>query len=109
MSTFSLLDRDIVLDEQAFVDAVQDFAAVGADLERLENQVRGLLQMLRPGFDTPAGERFFSSCERNLLEPLNEQRRVMGHISENLQTAKEAYSSVFTEYESLQSAIRHGV
>lgn len=101
-----VLGEDIVLEEAAFDKAIEEFAALGVELQKLRTKVREMLDILKTGFDTPAGRKFLASCEANLDQPLDAQRIVLKHISEVLQEAKTMYSSVFQEYEVLQAEIR---
>ncbi len=102
MSNFN---ENIVLDEEAFETAKTDFEALGGQLQNLRNDIEAMLNTLKAGFDTPAGVKFINSCESNLFAPLDAQKLVIDHISGSLADSKNAYESVFREYESLQSAI----
>ena len=98
--------NDIVLDEAAFNKAISEFASLANELQALRRDIENMLATLKTGFDTPAGRKFVKSCESNLLEPLDRQKLVLDHISETLKEAKGEYSSVFTEYETLNSTIK---
>ena len=100
-----MFNSDIVLDEAAFDKAVADFAALSQQLEQLRTEVADMVSSLKAGFDTPAGNKFISACEANLFQPLDAQKLVLEHISETLSQSKQAYQSVFREYEALQTAI----
>ena len=97
--------EDIVLDEAAFNTAISDFAALGEQLQQLRTDIEEMLNILKTGFDTPAGAKFISSCEKNLFQPLDAQKIVLDHISKSLSESKRAYESVFREYEALQATI----
>ena len=97
--------EDIVLDETAFNTAISDFAALGNQLQQLRADIEEMLNILKTGFDTPAGAKFLASCEKNLFRPLDDQKLVLDHISNSLTESKQAYESVFREYEALQAAI----
>ena len=97
--------EDIVLDEAAFHTAISDFADLSVQLQQLRTDIEDMLNILKTGFDTPAGRKFLNSCEKNLFEPLDAQKLVLDHISTTLSESKQAYESVFREYEALQSAI----
>lgn len=97
---------DILLDDAAFNKAISDFSDLAVQLQSLRDDVENLLEVLKSGFDTPAGRKFVNSCENNLLEPLDRQKLVIDHISSTLNDVKGEYSTVFTEYESLNSTIR---
>lgn len=103
MGVFS---EDIVLDEAAFDAASADFAALNVRLQNLRTELEEMLNTLKTGFDTPAGAQFLSSCAAHLFEPLDAQSIVLEHISTTLAQCREAYQSVFQEYETLQSAIK---
>lgn len=97
--------EDIVLDEEAFTTAISDFAALGERLQKLRTDIEDMLNILKAGFDTPAGAKFISSCEKNLFQPLDAQKLVLEHISGSLSESRQAYESVFREYEALQAVI----
>ncbi len=100
-----IFGEDIVLEEEAFDEAIKEFAALSLKLQALRVQIQEMLDILKAGFDTPAGRKFLASCEENLYQPLDAQKIVLDHISTTLQDSKKAYSSVFREYEELQTAI----
>ncbi len=95
----------ILLDESAFSKAIQDFVSLKSDISALKADVEAALTALHNGFDTPAGEVFMNSCRNNLLEPIDREEKVITHISETLQQAKDKYTSVFTDYEHLTQTI----
>lgn len=99
--------QDIVLDEEAFDKAIEDFAALGNQLAQLRSEIEDMLDGLKSGFDTPAGVKFINSCECNLFGPLDAQKLVLDHISSTLMESKQEYSSVFAEYENLKAAINN--
>ena len=98
--------NDIILDDAAFDKAIADFANLAVQLQSLRDDVESLLGELKIGFDTPAGRKFIKSCENNLLLPLDRQKLVIDHISSTLSEVKGSYSTVFTEYENLNTAIQ---
>ncbi len=100
-----VLSEDIVLDEAAFDQAIREFSELAGQLSDLRSEIEQMLTTLRAGFDTPAGRKFISSCEKNLFEPLDAQKLVLDHISETLAASRQAYESVFREYEALQAQI----
>ena len=105
--SFSAFPKDIVLDDNAFSTAANEFADLSSKLQALRNEVEEMINTLKVGFDTPAGRQFISSCEANLYEPLDAQKLVLDHISETLRNSMEAYESVFREYDSLQSYVQN--
>ncbi len=104
--SFSPFNQDIVLDDQAFATAAADFEALSGRLEQLRRDVEEMINTLKTGYDTPAGRKFIASCERNLFAPLDDQKLVLDHISATLRDSRQAYDSVFREYNSLQSHIQ---
>ena len=102
MSVFS---ENIVIDEAAFDTAIKDFAVLGTQLRQLRTDIEEMLNVLKSGFNTPAGVKFINSCETNLFQPLDAQKLVIDQISSTLAESKQAYESVFREYEALQNAI----
>lgn len=98
--------EDIVLDEEAFETAIRDFEALGDKLRQLREDIEDMLNLLKTGFNTPAGRKLLQSCEKNLFEPMDAQEIVLKHIAETLAQSKQAYQPVFQEYEALQEIIR---
>jgi len=96
---------DILLDESAFQTAASDFSALSTRLQNLRATIENMLNTLEEGFDTPAGTKFINSCKNNLLAPLNDQKLVITHISENLAIARQSYASVFSEYQQVTTSI----
>ena len=105
MTVGSILKKEIVLDEEAFQKAMNEFATLGTQIQELKTEVTDMLQMVKEGFDTPAGAKFISSCETALLKPMEDQRLVITHISDTLSTARNQYESVFEEYTRLNQSI----
>lgn len=105
MAAGVIFAQDIVLDEEAFNTAVTEFAELSGKLQKLRNDIEDMLNTLKDGFDTPAGRKFLNACESNLFMPLDDQKLVLDHISSTLASSRQAYQSVFREYESLQAAI----
>lgn len=100
------LGEDIVLDDEAFKSAISDFAALGEQLQKLRTDIEDMVNILKAGFNTPAGAKLIGSCEKNLFQPLDAQKLVLKHISESLSESNQAYASVFQEYEALQATIK---
>ncbi len=100
-----LFDKDITIDEEAFSKASADLVKLSGDIKNLSNKINNLLETLSKGFETPCGAKFYNSCEANLLRPLNDQKLVLNHISQVLNTSKSKYQSVFDEYRNLNSSI----
>ena len=98
--------NDVVLDDAAFEKAIADFSDLAVQLQSLRDDIVDLLDVLKKGFDTPAGRKFIRSCEDNLLQPLDKQKLVIDHISATLNDVKTAYATVFTEYGTLNTTIQ---
>lgn len=101
----ALFNEDIVLDEEAFQRAAEEFAALSEQLQQLDNEIEEMLQTLQKGFDTPAGRKFVQSCRTNLQRPMEDQKNVLIHISQTLADVREKYKVVFEEYSALNSAV----
>ena len=99
-----MLIKDMYLNEDACQAAADDYVKLTEDMRNLRQRINALLDGLREGFDTPAGKAFFESCGMNLLQPLDDQLRVLQHVSDNLRDSKQKYQSVFDEYKSLKNA-----
>lgn len=102
----TIIGEDIVLDEEAFKRAADGFESLSEDLQALRRDIEETLTELKKGFDTPAGAKFIQSCKQNLFQPMDDQKLVLDHIAKTLEMSRQAYSSVFREYEALQSEIR---
>ena len=102
-----MFTKDIVLDEEAFKTAADKLQILSGDMQKLKTRIETLLAELRIGFDTPAGEKFFALCGTNLIKPLDDQAHVIEHVAQNLQDAQNSYSSVFVEYQILNTAINN--
>ena len=102
----SLLSSSIVIDEEAFDKASNQLSELAQDIQNLRNEIENLLNELQHGFDTPAGHKFITSCKGNLLDPMDKQKIVVDHISENLKKARATYSSVFEGYRQLNNTIK---
>ncbi len=101
-----LFGTDIVLDEDKFKKASDDFAALSVRLQTLSDDIEDMLSTLQTGFNTPAGRKFVSACRKNLRQPISDQKKVLEHISTTLLEVREMYSSVFKEYDNLNTAIK---
>jgi len=102
----ALFSDDIILDEEAFKKASDDFSALSIRLQKLDEEIEDMLLDLQKGFDTPAGRKFVNACRNNLRQPMNDQKVVLEHISQTLLEVREMYAKVFSEYESLNAAIK---
>ena len=96
---------DILIDEDAFIKASKDLAALSGRIDTLRNEIAAMLDTLKKGFDTPAGRKFYNSCNAVLLKPLDDQKLVLDHISQVLLTSKTQYQSVFDAYNDLNNSI----
>ena len=104
-SVDGIFTKTIVLDQDKFQKASNDFATLSRQMEQLQQDISSMLSELSKGFDTPAGRRFMNSCQKNLLDQLKDQADVIRHVSDNLKTARSEYESVFTEFGALNSTI----
>ena len=94
---------DIVLNDNAFEKAVNDFDELKNRMERLIKSMDTMLEDLSAGFKSTAGDKFISSCRNNLYKPLKDQKAIIEHILQTLRDVKKEYSSVFAEYNELKS------
>ena len=101
------LDKNFVIDEEAFERASERLLELSQDITALRNKVNQLLEDLKAGFDTPAGKKFFRSCGNTLIAPMDDQSRIIQHVAENLRIARAEYQSVFEEYRALNNAINN--
>lgn len=100
-----MFGQDIIIDEEAFMQASTDLEALNGRLAALRADIENMLTQLEKGFDTPAGAKFNNSCRNILIKPLEDQKLVLDHVSDNLKTAKTQYQSVFDAYRDLNNSI----
>lgn len=106
MNIISMVLRDdIILDEEAFAQASEDFAQLVLRLEKLNDDIERMLTLLQEGFDTPAGRKFVSVCRSSLEKPINDQGEVLRHVSQTLTEVRKSYSWVFKEYGELNDRL----
>lgn len=101
-----VFNKDILLDNEAFIVAAGRLDELSKNMQELRKEISNLLEELKVGFDTPAGKKIYNSCRNNLLQPMDDQVRVISHVSENLLNAKNSYQSVFNEFEALNNIIK---
>jgi len=99
--------KTVVLDSVRFEEASRKLEALSEEMASLKERIQTLLDELKAGFATPAGDKFFAACGSNLIQPLDDQARVIAHISQNLSTAREMYQSVFKEHQTLENLIKN--
>lgn len=102
-----ILGKDIVLDQEAFQRASQEFDVLSQDLQTLRSDIEKMLTEIAKGFDSPAGKKFIQSCKDHLLQPLDDQKIVLDHVVANLQMCKNEYQTVFDGYRELNAAIQN--
>lgn len=105
LSDMFQFETSMVIEEEAFNTAANEFDELSGKIDSLIKDINEMLNDLKTGFDTPAGHKFINSCESTLLEPLDQQKIVITHISENLKTARTMYQSVFDEYREVVQAM----
>jgi len=99
------LRHNILLDQDAFNRASDDFDQLSRDLEALRNRLNDMLNTLSTGFNTPAGHLFRQSCENNLMRPMNDQRLAINQIARILRDSRNDYQTVFNAYNTLNNSI----
>lgn len=98
-------NRTITLDNGEFDIASSELRELSIGMNDLKITIEEMLESLAHGFNTPAGKIFINSCRNNLLEPLSDQALVLGHIADNLDSAKGNYQEVFAAYQRINNAI----
>jgi uncharacterized protein YukE len=101
----AMFGKDILIDEEAFIKASDDLAALSERLQKLHGDVDAMLKTLEKGWDTPAGKKFKNSCDAILIQPLKDQKAVLDHVAAVLKTSKTQYQSVFEAYRNLNNTI----
>lgn len=100
-----MFDQDIIIDQEKFNTAIEDYAALSVRLQKLTTTVNNMLSELESGFNTPAGATFLNACSAHLLTPLEQQQEILKHISDTLMEVRTVYQPVFTKYQELTDAI----
>ena len=101
----ALFNKDVILDQAAFAAAAKQFEELSLRLQKLDEEIEDMLEILQSGFDTPAGRTFVESCRENLNQPMKDQKVVLEHISQTLADVMQIYSGVFTKYEELNRTV----
>lgn len=99
------LNRDIIIDEEAFDRAATAFQELIDDIKALETNINDMLLQLSVGFNTPAGRKFMNAFRLYVIGPVVQQEIVIEQVCENLKIAKNGYQSVFDEYRQLLTDI----
>ena len=100
-----LLRDDIILDQEAFRQAADEFAQLKIKLAALNEDIERMNELLGEGFNTPAGRKFINLCRKRLQQPIEDQQKVLDHISDTLEEVRGKYAPVFDEYEALNARL----
>jgi len=99
------LNLDVILDEEAFETASNEFSKLLEDMNSLRSDIDTMLSELETGFNTTAGRKFISSCKDNLITPMEQQAATLEFAATALKKAKQEYEPIFDEYKTLNSDI----
>lgn len=99
------LNLDVILDEEAFTQASQEFEKLLGDMRSLRSDIDAMLNELQEGFNTDAGRKFIASCKDNLITPMEQQAATLEFAANALKKARQEYEPVFEDYKSLNTAI----
>ena len=99
------VNKDIVLDKEAFDKARSDFENLADRVNSLHKDITAALAELAEGFQTRAGDRFMAACRENLLKQMEKQAQVVKHLADTLNSVNSSYASVFSEYEQLNTTL----
>lgn len=99
------INKDILLDDDAFESVKKCFEQLSKDIDKLKKDVESELSVLKTGFQTPGGQKFITSFENRLIKPMENQALIIKHVSENLDKAKKKYKTVFIEYKQLNKIL----
>ena len=100
------LGKDIVLDQEAFERSARELDDLTSRIEKLKNNISEMLGNIQRGLDTPAGRKLVESCQNKLMGPLENQKLVIGNVSQTLGICRSKYESVFTGYTELNNTIK---
>ena len=96
--------NDLVLDDEAFLQASKELAAKCEELGRLHTNLVCTFEQLRTDWDTDAGKIFFQRFDDDLLKNLDKYTLVFEHMSKNLSTALQKYEEVFRAADTVADA-----
>lgn len=101
------LQQDILLDDTAFASASADMKDLAARTEQLKEKMEKMYDDLSSALQTPAGEALELTAKNILIQPIDNLKLVVDHISATLEEIKGSgyYKDVFIKYEDLNKNI----
>ncbi len=101
------MTKDIKINEEKFETAAKDMRTLKRRTENLKKKLEGMYNDLSKAINTEAGSELKLEAKSVLLEPVEDMAKVVGHISETLDTiiGSGYYKDVFTGFEDLKNII----
>lgn len=102
------LSQDIILDDNAFINASSDMEELKNRTEALKTKLEQMYDDLSTALDTPAGKAVELKAKDVLIEPIENLRLVIDHISSTLTEiiGTNYYKGVFVKFEELNNSIQ---
>lgn len=102
------LTQDIIIDDSAFETASQSMDTLKNRTEELKTMLGEMYDNLSTALDTPAGKAIELKAKDVLIEPIENLRLVIDHISSTLTIIKGSghYKDVFVKFEELSNSIQ---
>ncbi len=102
------LSRDITIDDAAFKVAAQGMKDLKKRAEDLKTKLEQMYDDLSTALDTPAGKAIELKAKDVLIEPIENLRLVIEHISSTLTEIMGSgyYKDVFVKFEELNNSIQ---
>ena len=101
------MTKDIKIDEEKFNTAASDMKALKTRTDNLKKKLSNMYDDLSKAINTEAGAELKLEAKSVLLEPVEDMAKVVGHISDTLNTiiGNGYYKDVFTGFEDLKNII----
>lgn len=96
--------NDLVLDDDAFLQASKELAGKSGELDSLQESLVRSFEQLRKDWNSQAGDNFFAKFDTDLLNNLDKYALVFEHMSKNLSTASQKYEEVFRAADAVADA-----
>lgn len=104
----------IRLNDQAFINAANDMAALKERNQRLRDKLEQMYKNLTTALDTPAGHALGLTGRNVLVEPIDNMNKVIAHMSKTLNiiigqsgSNGKYYDKLFDEYEELDRILKN--
>lgn len=93
---------DLSYDSDAFSKAITEYTAARDSFDSIKNHMTECTNALRSGWQSDAGDAFFSSFDDDLSPALDKYINFMEYLIDILQKASAEYDPIVTEAEQLR-------